>query len=144
MINKNVDRDLVESIVSVIVTGSDNSLSHLSESNVGSCINNYCSSNIHTIEDKKWQINSSSICNYDSFNAFPRLSQTSIVNDNSMLKIHVLNGRPKIDDIVQPTVVDVEKPVVFMRGSTTFLHEVKSKFRKKIWKYSIYEKKFEM
>ena len=120
MINKNVDRDLVENIGSVIVTGSDNSLSHLSESNVGSCINNYCSSNIHTIENKEWQIYSSSICNYDSFNAFPRLSQTSIVNDNSMLKIHVLNGWPNIDDIVQPTVVDVEKPAVFMRGSKFF------------------------
>ena len=53
MINRNVDRDLVENIGSVIVTGSDNSLSHLSESNVGSCINNYCSSNIHTIENKE-------------------------------------------------------------------------------------------
>ena len=57
-----------------------------------------------------------------------------------MLKIHVLNGRPNIDDIVQPTVVDVEKPAVFMRGSKFFFHEVKSKFRKRIWKYSIYEK----
>ena len=47
-----------------------------------------------------------------------------------MLKIHVLNGRPNIDDIVQPTVVDVEKPAVFMRGSKLFFMKLKVNFEK--------------
>jgi len=143
MINKNVDKDLVENIDSVTVTDSDNNSSSLSESNVGRSIEDYGSSDAHTIENKEWQIYSSTICNYGSFIEFPKLPHKSI-DDSSMLKVHVINGRPNIDDIILPVVTDVEKPAVFLCGPTTLLHEVKSKIRKRTWKCCVYEEEFEM
>jgi len=144
MINKNVDRDLVENIDSVVLTDSDNSSGSLSESNGGSSIEDSDSYSPHKVENKERQSHSATCFNTLSFNEFPRLPHKSFVNGNSMLKVQVLNGRPNIDDIVLPVVTDVEKPGVFMCGPMRLLNEVKSKIRKKTWRCSVYEEEFEM